>query len=400
VSLRRVGLLVWHDLRQVLRDPRLLVAMFGVPLLLAFVADLAFTSPNAVPGRLGIQDQDHSPLSARILSQVRHSQNVTTFEIAAGDSAQAIVNAQPDVVAVLLPPGLETHVLQGDALPLPVFTNPKGRSHSSAPLALAHQAAEETTAVGAAVAAARADAVKNKRNPDTAAKAAEKSALAGFSISRVKLNLQSVGTLPDPIFARQAQFSTGNGVMFMMFAAIALIGITATDRETGRIQRMLWTRLRRRELFLAKGISTGLLSIGCMVATVGVSVVGFGMDYGPSLPLLSLLTLSVAVAVAGHGLLVLGVGRLSVVIRTLGTMLTLAMAAIGGSWWPLDVEPPLLQTAAHVTLNAWASQAYRSLLLDNQVTAAVLVPVAILFGLGIVQAVLGSWLFSRSLRTA
>lgn len=400
-SLRRVGVLLRHELRQVAASPRLLLALFGVPLALTILANLAFAYPGPPPADLAVQDLDHSALSQRLGSDLLKTAGLHVYQADASADPEALVAARPDSLVVLvLPAGLEQSALLGTPSELRVVADRRGQSRSGPALDATRQAAASVTAVASACAAARVDAVKHNRDDNAAAALAERTALRNLAAQRSKLTLTWLGTRPGTVFSRQGQFATGNGVMFMMFLGTGLAALLASDRESGRLRRMLWTRLRLREVVAAKAVSTLLFSIVLMALLVAVSVAFFGMPVGPSPALLLLITVAAGVAVSGFSLLVLGLARTGVIVQAVGTVLTLALSAIGGSWWPQEIEPSYLRQAGHVSLNAWASDAYHALLFQNQVGAAVLTPALFLAFLGIVQGTAGALLFARSARRA
>jgi linearmycin/streptolysin S transport system permease protein len=382
------------------REPRLLVALYGLPLILTLLADLAFSWPGQLPGRLAVQDLDRTNLSKRLDQQMLRAPH--SFSVDPGTSPANLVQANPDLVVAVIPSGLEAAVLRGNALPIRTVVNRKGQSRSGPALSTVRSAAEETTSLALLVAEARKSAIRANAtdNGDAAAQSTLANGIKDFGSSRVKIESSLVGSAPTGSYSRLAQFATGNGVMFMMFLGAALASLLAFDRQEGRLRRLLGTRLRLRELLAAKLTAIVLLSFLCMALILAIGAIGFSMSLGPSPLLLAAITLAVALAVSGYSLLLLGVGRNGIVVQALATVLTLSLSAIGGSWWPQEAEQPWLRTVGHVALNAWASDAYHLLLFDNRTDAALLTPIAVLVGLAILQAMIGAWLFDRRLRAS
>lgn len=399
-SLRRIWLLLKFEVRTLTRDPRLLVALFAVPVILTVIADLSFDWPGSLPGRLAVQDRDRSELSQRVATQLLRTKQ--SYALGPSEDARTLVVAHPDVVVVELPAGFQERVLRGDYQPLTVIADRRGQSRSSAAFSAINSAAAETSAVALASGEARLAAQKRNAadNGDSAALSAMRSALKNYSADRVRVRNVWFGNQPSSSFTRMAQFVTGNGVMFMLFIAVGLASALASDRADGRLRRLLWSRLRVREVVIAKVLAILILGFACMAVIVATSVFGFGMSIGPSLPELAGITVAVAAAVSGFAMLVLGIGRTGVVVQGLGTILTLGLSAMGGSWWPQEVEPPYLRLAGHVSLNAWASDAYHLLLFDGQTGYPLLLPVGILLTIGIIEGGVGAWFFARSVRKA
>jgi len=397
-SLRRTAEIARHELLRVVKSPRLLLALYATPVVLTLVADLAFNWPGTLPGRLAVQDLDQSSLSTTMAGRMLKSHSVATFRLDPNAQPESYVEDHPDVVVVAFPAGLEASTLQGTAMNLKVVADRRGQRQAASALAQVRVAAQDLSAINTAVAAARDSAPKTPGAADKAAQVALKNALKLVPSERVHTDVSWLGTTPNSTYTRLAQWATGNGTMFMLFAAVALAALLAQDRREGQLRRLTWTRLRFSELMVGKSVAILLLSSVTIVLMIAESALFFGMSLGPSVPLLALIVSGVAVAACGYSILMLGVARVSPAIHGIGVTLTLGMSAIGGSWWPQETEAPLLRQIGHVTPNAWAADAFHSLLFFDRLDSSVYVPVLVLFGLGLVQALVGSWLFKRALR--
>jgi len=80
----------------------------------------------------------------------------------------------------------------------------------------------------------------------------------------------------------------------------------------------------------------------------------------------------------------------------MGTIAVVAMAAIGGCWWPITIEPLWLQQVAHIFPTAWAMNAFNDLMLRQRDVTAVLPAVIALFAFGIGYATLGAFFLRRA----
>lgn len=72
------------------------------------------------------------------------------------------------------------------------------------------------------------------------------------------------------------------------------------------------------------------------------------------------------------------------------------MSALGGSWWPLYIEPEWMQNLAHITITAWAMGGFNDLLVYNKEFSSVLIPSAALIGMGILFLTISIQKFRRS----
>jgi ABC-2 type transport system permease protein len=175
-----------------------------------------------------------------------------------------------------------------------------------------------------------------------------------------------------------SQYSFGFTVTFMMFIALASAGGFLEERELGTLSRLLTTPTSRATLVGGKvgGIYvTTLVQAGFLiVAGVALFSVPWGNDPG-----------SVALVLAAYALAATGLGvMLSTIVRSRGqlsavtSVLAIAMAMLGGCYWPIEIVSPTMQQIARITPNYWAMQGLVSTVVRGQGLAAALVPAAVL----------------------
>ncbi len=73
----------------------------------------------------------------------------------------------------------------------------------------------------------------------------------------------------------------------------------------------------------------------------------------------------------------------------------MGMAAIGGCWWPITIEPHWLQTVAHLFPTAWAMEAFNDLMLRERQLRDILPALGALTIFGVLYWVLGLKIFLR-----
>jgi ABC-type multidrug transport system permease subunit len=75
----------------------------------------------------------------------------------------------------------------------------------------------------------------------------------------------------------------------------------------------------------------------------------------------------------------------------------MTMAAMGGCWWPIDFEPPWMQTAALALPTTWAMRAFNDLMIRGLPPSSAALPTAVNAGFGILYAATGALLARRRL---
>jgi len=395
----RIGRLVAHETRLILTNPRLLLAIVGLPLVLTLLANLTFSPAPAAPDRLGVEDQDATTLSKKVSSQLLAWKGLTTLTLDAGVDAQGYVNGHPDVVVVVLPKSLEASVLQGDAIPLRTFINRRGSRQDTVATTAASNAGVEISGVATAVAAARLRAARARTSEDAAAATAEKDALSKFQIGRTRNQTTLVGSAqPATTLAPQAQFATVTAMSLLELVALLLAFSMASEHENVRLRRLLFTRLSLPEVIVARAAAAWLWIMLAIAIVFGISLAA-GMSAGPSPLLLVVISLVVGLALAGYTVLIMGVGYAArQIFQAVGAILTVGVGAVGGSLLPGTSLPGFLAEIGRITPNLWAAQAYRSVLVQGDAGGALWGPLGVLVLMAVLEALLGAWLIRRALR--
>jgi len=119
----------------------------------------------------------------------------------------------------------------------------------------------------------------------------------------------------------------------------------------------------------------------------------FGMKLGHSPLGLVLVSMAVAAAATGLGILVAALARSEEQVSGLSTLLILTLAALGGAMVPLFVMPDFMQTAARITPHAWALLGYQKLIVAGGSTRDILPHVTALLGFAATFFAVAVWRF-------
>jgi ABC-2 type transport system permease protein len=76
-------------------------------------------------------------------------------------------------------------------------------------------------------------------------------------------------------------------------------------------------------------------------------------------------------------------------VMPLGTMVSMAMSAIGGCWWPLDFEPSWMRAVARALPTTWTMQAYNDLMIRRMTWDAAVRPTLMTLALGLLYVAIG-----------
>jgi ABC-type multidrug transport system permease subunit len=368
------ALVIGHnDLRVFLRTRLAWVWLFIVPL--AFVYFMGFA--NRAPGdpanpRPPVQVENHdSGLLSRVLLEELGAQGMQVVDPARGGATRGL----------RIPPDFTARVLRHEPARVEFF-QVEGSGAGEAALielrlvrtiiALNSHLIELVTSRGEAALtnAAAWEAVRARENP-------------------VRLDARFAGRKPVP-----AGFSfslPGNLVMYLMMNLTVFGGATlAAERRNGVLRRCRAQAVRRGELVAGK--LYGLLLLGA-VQTAFLQLIGrfvFGVPLGANLPAVLVTLLVFAWVAAALGVLAGSTVTSEDRVVGLCVLASMLMAALGGCWWPLELAPAWLRTAAHVFPTGWAMDALHQLISFGAGWAAVAKPLGVLAAFGTAATVLAA----------
>src|SRR5262249_54780015 len=131
----------------------------------------------------------------------------------------------------------------------------------------------------------------------------------------------------------------GFGVTFLLLGVLLGVSLALLDeRDWGTLERVRATPAPLPAVLLAKLAARFVVGMGRMTLLFAVGWVVFGVSLGPQPWALLLPTTGIVFAGTAFGLIVAGVTGSREAVLPLGAIAILTMAAVGGCWWPIDLE--------------------------------------------------------------
>ncbi|RJG25464.1 ABC transporter permease [Paenibacillus thiaminolyticus] len=175
----------------------------------------------------------------------------------------------------------------------------------------------------------------------------------------------------------------GYAVMFVLLGTASAAGAFVEERENGTLRKILTLPVNSLSIILGKMLSCFITAIVQCAVLFSVGHFVFGMWLGKSIPALALLIVCTAFASSSLAILLASICKSRSQANGISILIVLSMSALGGSWWPLYIEPEWMQKLAHITITAWAMGGFNDLLIYNKGFSAVLGSAAALIGMGI-----------------
>ena len=188
----------------------------------------------------------------------------------------------------------------------------------------------------------------------------------------------------------------GFSVTFLLLGMLLGVSLGLLDeRDWGTLARLRTMPVALDVTLIAKLLARFTVGVVQMVVLLLVGRVLFGISLGPEPWALVLPTAGIVFAGTAFGLVVAGLAHSREAVLPLGSIVIVTMAAVGGCWWPIDLEPHWMQRVALAFPTTWAMAAYNDLMIRRQPLAAALRPTAVLFAFGLAYLALGLALFRR-----
>jgi len=380
--MKPIGLLAWNDLRLTLRDRPAFIWMLAMPIALMWFFGSMDSGPSGPPRiTLSVIDHDGGWLSEAFVEELTDERiNLRWIPPAEAETATGKVRT------LVIPEGFTAGVLAGEQQTLRLETE----ADSDEQFGLAAQAHLFRVIVRTLARLAEMDATGDAAESVAADEARAEFRRLGAREALVALEVSTAGQ-GRPVPSGMAQSVPGNLSFVVLMMTLIYGGVFLTmEKRGGMLRRQASLPLGRGRIFLGKLLGRLLL------ASLQIILLGlagrflFGLSWGSSPAGLALMLGSYAVAVAGLSTMLGALLRTPEQASSIGWILALVMAGLGGCWWPSEVMPRWLWNAAHVLPTAWAMDGFHALISFGQGLESVLLPAAALLGFGAVFTAVGA----------
>jgi len=193
----------------------------------------------------------------------------------------------------------------------------------------------------------------------------------------------------------------GFGVTFLLLGVLLGVSLGLLDEhDWGTLERVRSMPMSLATVLVAKLAARAAVGTVQMALLFAVGRLAFGVSLGPEPWALCLPTAGIVFAGTAFGLVVAATAPSREAVLPLGSIVIMTMAAVGGCWWPIDLEPDWMQRAALAFPTTWAMEAYNDLMIRRQPAGAALGATAVLLAYGAVYLAAGLLLFRRRVMRA
>jgi len=384
-----------------------LLFTIAMPLVFTLVLGLAMggmapdDAPDAYP--FLIVDEDQSDLSASFIKKL-DANPILDLQMTDKESALAAVENDEALAALLIPSEFETRSFQPAPVKLTFFQSADSIMHAQI-LQEAVNAASAETAGSLAVADLSLrigeqvmlidgeDEVASqayKQEPFSAAESvwdtSELLRVQSQEVTRLEINENII-----PLGSNQS--SPGMLVMFALFFSFGGCATLLVERDEGTLRRLPMMPLSKSALLGGKllGVFLGALLQMTIMILFGTFVLD--LAWGQSPLALVVILLSYAFASTALGLMVAALVKSAAQADAAGTIIVMALASLGGAWWPIEIVPAWMQKIALMLPTGWAMRGFQDIIVRGLGLQEILLEAVVLIGFGLLFLSIGIWRF-------
>jgi ABC-2 type transport system permease protein len=395
--MKKILAIAWKDALNRFSSRSELLFFIILPLTFTFILGGGF-NPNNVDNRvrLLVVDEAGTALAAEVLEALARSETVRAEAMSLAEAEQ-VFDERGAAALLIIPAGFDSAQLTQGAVELELRQQPNNLNAQVAERAVL----AITGTVGRALSVANASVAEAERLQPFASPAERDAYLAealaaaqtAFASAPDRLDVQRAAT-PDQIdYDPAANSASGQMITWVFIPLLGISALFAYERQQGTLRRLLTTPTEKTTFLL--GTITGQVATALVQLTllVGFGSLVMGLSWGdsPAALALMLVTFTLASAALGTtlGTFVKTEGQASGLSMALG----MVMALLGGCWYPLELFPEAVRTAARLLPTTWTMQGLLDIALRGQGLEGVLLEAGVLLGFAAVFFVVGVWRF-------
>ena len=323
----RLRSLIRKEFIQIIRDPRTLIIMFIMPIVMLFL--LGYSATNDVRNvPTAIFDQDRSATARDLIAAFRAADYFQfAFEVDSAEELQWLIDSGQAKAGLIIPPDYGRRIASGE----------------QAQIAFVLDGTDPTVA-GTALSAAT---LIGQTKATTVLRASlEMRGQSGAIKMPVEVRTQ-VWYNPDLV---SAYFMIPGMIgMILQYMAVLLTSTAVVrERERGTIEQLIITPIRPWELIVGKLTPYVLIAFFDLIEVLILGMLVFKMPINGGISLLLALSALFLVTTLGIGLLISTVAKTQFEAMLLAFMIMLPTIFLSGFFFPLAAMPPFLQVLSYL----------------------------------------------------
>ena len=347
--MKKVWALCWLELKQILIKPQSYILMFGMPIIFTLIFGGLLGGSGNEKVNISLVDKDGSVLSGKYYEEIKKSDLISIEKVTYREGTQRIEDKKSSGI-IIIPKDFQKSMLDGKVENIQF------------------QASADFTG-GTSVEQVLASALKKMEIEVSAARDFEKKSNTSWETM-----YETIYTKIDPVSIQKELIlhddqklnnvtgrAAGFSILFVMIVMLSATGTILKARQLGVWSRLLGAPVSKVQIlagyilsfFLIGWIQFGVL----MILTHSL----FDVQWGNLLGVITLVSV-LLLAVIGLALLLASIVKTTEQQSALGNIVVISTCMIGGLYWPIEIEPSWMQTAANFVPQTWAMRGFTELI--------------------------------------
>ena len=393
--------ITWKEIVNRFTSPSEWLFYLVLPILFIFLLGGGFerlSQSQEVP-QLVVVDEDGSTLSLELVGFLESADNILVTKNSF-EEAQAAFKQQDIDAYLVIPSGFEDTLIIGEVVDVGLFV----QEDSQVALAAEQEAINAMDTLSRAIQAAHVSTQERATlaafsSSDARSEYFKKSLIAAqdafFELpERVELTVpeqaQESEILAD---MNAAHVNTGQLITWVFIPLIATSVSFAYERTNGTLRRLLTTPSSK-STFILGTISGQLLPALVQIALLlGFGIMVMDVNWGNDIGALLVLILAFSLASVALGSMIGTFIKTPQQANSLSVMVGMALALIGGCWFPNEMFPEVVFKFSRIFPTTWAMQGLTDISMRGYGLMEILPEAGVLFGFAFIFFLISVWRF-------
>ncbi len=382
--MKKLWAIAWKDVRLRFAGPTEWLFFLILPIVFTLVLAGGTAENTDSRIRLAVADEAGSSLSAQLIAALGDSAAVRPDLLPRAEADSQFTGRRVSAELVIPAEFDMAHLLQG-----PVQVELRQQPNNLNALASYQAVVTEVNRIASLVGIANASVAAAEKVRPFAATADREAYFAAALASAETVLAQAPdrlttirGATTDPIeYDPRANSSAGQLITWVFIPLLGISGMFAYERQRGTLRRLLTTPTSGATFLLGTilgQVATALVQM-LLLVVFGIAVMRLNWGHAPAA--LALILVASAVAAAALGTLLGALVRSEGQANGLSWLLGMLMALLGGCWYPAELFPQFVRTAAKILPATWAMEGMLNIVVRGQGLAGVLLPAGVLLGM-------------------
>jgi ABC-2 type transport system permease protein len=396
--MKKIINIAWKDIKNRFTSFSEILFYLVLPVLFIFMVSgglARFGSDQELP-RLAVVDEDQTALSKELVTALKNSKVVEVETLSLANAASALEDEQVDAT-MQIAMGFEGHLLDGEPFELELQA-PEDTQDASA---VEQEALTIVETLSRSLLAAHVSTTERELiAPFSSVKERE-----AYFENSLSLAQEAFANLPDRVEmaapdqseamdlqeATTAHYTAGQLVTWVFIPLLGTSVVLTDERTMGTLRRLLITPTSKSTFLLGTFVGQLVPAWLQMALLIGFGGLVMGVYWGGSMVGLVVLLLAFSLASVAFGTLMGTVVKTPGQANNLSIMSGMAMALLGGCWWPSELFPEVLLAANRVLPTSWVMDGLHGLMLQGFGLVEVLPLAGVLLGFAVVFFLVGVW---------